>query len=187
MYDILEASNLSCHCLKCGLPNLSSSYYNTTSCTSISQNSFSSLEEITSAGVPNATSSPIHRPILNNQIPTNTEPCKSPNLFKSNRPLKIVNVNFRSIKNKKPDLDILLDSLQPDIIIGTETWLDSSVSSSEYFSPKNYIVYRNDRHPKQKRTKSWWSVDCGDQSNPIVLLARFPYKLRNGLGRTDHQ
>ena len=96
----------------------------------------------------NATSSPIHRPILNNQTPTNTELCKSLNLFKSNRPLKIVNINLRSIKNKKPDLDILLDSLQQDI--GTETWFDSSVSSSEYFSPKNYTLYRNDRTPNKK-------------------------------------
>ena len=70
--------------------------------------------------------------MLNNQTATNTKPEKSPKQFKSNRPLKILNINFRSIKNKKPDLDILLDSVQPDIIIGTETWLDPSVTSSEF-------------------------------------------------------
>ena len=136
--------------IKSEIPSLSSSYYNTTSGTSVSQNSFSSLEELTSPGVPNATSSPIHRHILNNQTPTTTEPCKSHNLFKSNCPLKIVNIKFRSIKNRKPDLDILLDRLQPDIIIRTETWLDSSVPSSEYFSPENNTVFRNDRPPNKK-------------------------------------
>ena len=166
MYDILgEASQLSWHCLKCGLPNLSTSYFKETSCSSISQNSFSSLaclEEIVSPGAPNAASSPIHRPMLNNQTATNTKPEKKK--FKSNRPLKILNINFRSIKNKKPDLDILLDSVQPDIIIGTETWLDPSVNSSEFFSPDNFTVYRNDR-PQNKRGQSHGGVLIAINSN----------------------
>ena len=147
-------------CLKCGLPNLSTSYFNETSCSSISQNSFSSLaclEEIVSPGAPNAASSPNHRPMLKNQTATNTKPEKSPKQFKSNRPLKILNINFRSIKNKKPDLDILLDSVQLDIIIGTETWLDPSVNSSEFFSLDNFTVYRNDR-PQNKRGQSHGGV-----------------------------
>ena len=88
--------------------------------------------------------------VLNSPNATNTKPDKSPKQFKSNRPLKIININFRSIKNKKPDLDFLIDSVQPDIIIGTETWLDPSVNSSEYFSPDIYTVYRNDRPPNKK-------------------------------------
>ena len=62
-----------------------------------------------------------------------------------NRPLKIISLNFQSIKNKKPELDLLLDTTKPDIIIGTETWLDPSITSSEYF-PAN----RWDRPPNSK-------------------------------------
>ena len=169
MYDILgEASHLSWHCLKCGLPNLSSSYFNETYSLN-SHNSFSSLscseEEIISPGAPNAASSPIHRPIpSNDQTTTNTKPDKNPKQFKSNRPLKIININFRSIKNKKPELDFLIDSIQPDIIIGTETWLDPSVNSSEYFSPESFTVYRNDRAPN-KRGQSHGGVLIAINSN----------------------
>jgi hypothetical protein len=42
-----------------------------------------------------------------------------------------VNINFQSIKNKKPELDILLDTTKPDVIIGTETWLDPTIYSYE--------------------------------------------------------
>ena len=67
-----------------------------------------------------------------------------------NRPLRIISLNFQSIKNKKPELDLLLDTTKPDIIIGTETWLDSSISSSEYFPASRCTVYRRDRPPNSK-------------------------------------
>jgi hypothetical protein len=66
------------------------------------------------------------------------------------QPLKAICLNFQSIKNKKPQLDIILDSLNPDIIIGTETWLDPSISSSEYFDPGHFTVFRKDRPPNSK-------------------------------------
>jgi hypothetical protein len=42
-------------------------------------------------------------------------------------------MNFQSLKNKKPDLLEIIDSVKPDIIMGTETWLDSNTSSYDYF------------------------------------------------------
>ncbi|CAC5418869.1 unnamed protein product [Mytilus coruscus] len=50
----------------------------------------------------------------------------------------------------KPEVDILIDTTQPDIIIGTETWLDSKTSSYEYFSKDQYTVFRKDRPPNKK-------------------------------------
>jgi hypothetical protein len=53
-------------------------------------------------------------------------------------------INFQSIKNKVPDLHALIDSAQPHVIIGTETWLTKEMHSSEFF-PNEYEVYRRDR------------------------------------------
>ena len=64
--------------------------------------------------------------------------------------IKIININFQSICNKKPDLLEIINSVKPDIIIGTETWLDKSIPSTDY-SPNNmYNIYRNDRTPNTK-------------------------------------
>jgi hypothetical protein len=39
-----------------------------------------------------------------------------------------------------PDLHALIDSAQPHVIIGTETWLTKDMHSSEFF-PNEYEVY----------------------------------------------
>lgn len=55
-----------------------------------------------------------------------------------------MNVNFQSIKAKQCRLKNLIESAQSDINIGTETWLNASITDSEIF-PSNYNVYRKDR------------------------------------------
>ena len=60
--------------------------------------------------------------------------------------LRILNINFRSIKKKGKQLEAIIDTTKPDIIIGTETWLDSNIHSSEIIP--NYLgfnVHRRDR------------------------------------------
>ena len=66
-------------------------------------------------------------------------------------PLKIVNINFQSIKSKLCRLSNVIDSIKPDIIIGTETWLDKDIKDSE-ICPKGYILHRRDRNSKNHRT-----------------------------------
>jgi hypothetical protein len=56
----------------------------------------------------------------------------------------MLNLNFQSIKNKKAETLNIIDSYNPEIIIGTETWLNDSVHNSEIFPP-NYNIYRRDR------------------------------------------
>ena len=63
---------------------------------------------------------------------------------KLDKSLRSLTVNFQSIRNKKAELLNLIQSSNPDIIFGTETWLKPSEFSSEFF-PQNYVVYRKDR------------------------------------------
>ena len=58
--------------------------------------------------------------------------------------LRTLTINFQSIKNKVPDLHALIDSAQPHVIIGTETWLTKDMHSPDFF-PNEYEVYRRDR------------------------------------------
>ena len=60
--------------------------------------------------------------------------------------LRILNINFQSLRKKGKQLEAVIDSTKPDIILGTETWLDPSVHSSEIISNHlGYNVYRRDR------------------------------------------
>ena len=61
------------------------------------------------------------------------------------RVLKTLVIYFCSIWNKVADVVVCIGKYILDIIIGTETHLDSSVNSSEQF-PSNYSVIRKDRH-----------------------------------------
>lgn len=149
----MDSSNISWHCLKCGLPNFSSSF-SLTDPISLSDNSFSILS-CDSPGPPFATSSP--KPVSTNLTQNTSSNLGTSNIKHNsqktkniNRPLKIISLNFQSLKNKKPEIDMLIDSTNPDIIIGTETWLDPAVSSYEFFSANHFTVYRKDRPPNKK-------------------------------------
>jgi hypothetical protein len=46
---------------------------------------------------------------------------------------------------------------KPDIILGTETWLDKDTSSYEFFPSELFNVYRSDRKPN-KNNQSYGGV-----------------------------
>ena len=58
--------------------------------------------------------------------------------------MRVLTVNFQSSKNKQEEMVNLIDSADPTIIIGTETWLNSSIHNTEIF-PSAYDVIRKDR------------------------------------------
>ncbi|CAC5416947.1 unnamed protein product [Mytilus coruscus] len=59
----------------------------------------------------------------------------------------MLTVNFQSIKSKQGLIKNLVESTKPDIVLGTETWIDSYVKDNQIFPP-NYNIYRNDRNMK---------------------------------------
>ena len=60
-----------------------------------------------------------------------------------NLPLRVLNINFQSIKRKQHIVNNIIESSKPDIVIGTETWLKPNINNNEVF-PENYNIYRKD-------------------------------------------
>lgn len=137
MYSCMDSSNISWECVQCGMPNFSSSIFDISSIETSNQYSQLSNSSVCSPGVPKATSSPVKTHYKHKNL-------KKPTI------IKVLNINFQSIKNKKPELDEILSSVTPDIILGTETWLNTETSSYEYFPSDDYTVYRKDRPPNEK-------------------------------------
>ena len=125
-------------CLRCGLPNFSSAFFDISRLDQA--NRFSSLQDeslnssnISSPGNPLASSSPIN-------------PRKKQKQINRSTPLRIITVNCESLRSqaKQALFNNMIENTKPDIIIGTETWLDNSIPSSEIF-PDNFTVFRKDR------------------------------------------
>ena len=134
----LNLGDASWHCLNCALPNVTAFLDSTVD---VHETRFDSLRDI-------STSESLESSVNFHPSPTK---CSSPKKRTTNttkrhhrKPVKINIINFQSINNKKADLLNLIESDKPDVIAGSETWLNSSVSSSEIF-PQNYNVYRSDR------------------------------------------
>ena len=62
-----------------------------------------------------------------------------------------MNINFQSVVNKVQEFHCLHDTENPDIVIGTESWLSPDMASSEVF-PEGYHSFRADRKSKVKRS-----------------------------------
>ncbi len=119
-------------CCTCGLPNIGSSYFSGNPINL--SNSFESLASLSPSALPSATSSP-SKPQRDCGRPTNN--------------LKVVTVNLNSLisDKKRARFATMVDSVNPDIILGTETKLDSDFNTAELSLP-NYRVFRKDRNKK---------------------------------------
>jgi len=78
---------------------------------------------------------------------------------------------------KVAELGGVITSFNPDIVVGTKTWLSLSVFSSELF-PSNYTVYQKDRnnHSGSVLTVVMFLLLINHQSALIKLLTA-PVKL----------
>ena len=158
-YNLLANCSLSWCCLQCGMPNFTSSFFE--SLLPTHKNSFESLEEIsleheTSVFHPNYTSTPIKKSkSCNKSLNSPNKPVNSPHKPGLNPPSKnktqcsnsILNclvINFQSLFSKKEELRYLIDSYKIDIIIGTETWLGFDILDSE-LPLEEFDIFRHDR------------------------------------------
>ena len=107
VYNALASSSISWQCTACGMPNFSTTLFDSFVIDS-SSNSFEHLSNSNislSPGPPAATSSPIKQSNLHQPGKTATKPKNT----------KILVVNFQSVKNKKAEIGNLIDSSNPNI------------------------------------------------------------------------
>ncbi len=128
--NALGRSDLPWECYKCGLPNFSSTLFDSI----IVDDSDDATSPIscssTSSSYPG---SPLAK----------SSPSKS-NKKESFQNLRLLEINFQSIYSKREEFWSLVDAVKPDVIYGCETWLKPSISQGEIF-PQDYDVYRCDR------------------------------------------
>ena len=99
---------------------------------------FSSPFADCSPGAPQATSSPHTNTTTRLRTPV-----------KDNMKLAIVNCN--SIVNKIQEFQTFLSVTDPDLVMGTESWLKPDITNSEVFPPE-YAVFRRDRKSDTKKS-----------------------------------
>ena len=142
VYKCLNKTNVSWECIQCGMPNFSSSLFDTPISPVTTPNPYSPIQvnspvSVThgSPGPPIAASSP------------NIKVAKKTPLKK---PLRVLNVNCQSVCPKKGEFQNLINNTSPHIVVATETWLtegdhkDGEIGEVNKFS-SDYNIYRKDR------------------------------------------
>ena len=128
-------------CMKCRMPNFSTSLFDTTASLE-THNIFDSYLHCPTLKVqyqlspPNAASFPI--------VQEPKEAKGKATKAALNHPLRILVMNFQSIKNKKTELYTIIDSAKPDIILANESWLTPDIKNSESV-PDSFNAVQKDR------------------------------------------
>jgi hypothetical protein len=63
---------------------------------------------------------------------------------KVGKSLVVLQVNCRSVYNIAIELWNLVDTFNPDVVIGTETWLKEDIRNAEFFRA-DFTTFRNDK------------------------------------------
>ena len=131
-YGKLGQSNTSWHCIVCANANYSTTAFDLfgidDSETEVSKSFNFSIDSCENF-------KPIH-------CSTPTRSCKQDR--HTRRPLRFITVNCCSVVGKTAELHYLAQSIKPDVILGTESWLSSYHHNAEIF-PKGYSIFRKDR------------------------------------------
>ena len=143
-FDILSQSKVSWCCNQCNFPNYSQGLFESLDTLTDTSSTFTYYSEATSSdqsisssiGSPQASSSPKS---------VNPVPDKTPKPKYCPKRLTILNMNCRSVVDKKLELKHLTDQTKPDIIAGTESWLNETHYNNEIFDTETYSIFRKDR------------------------------------------
>lgn len=137
-------ANLSCTwlCPQCGLPNFSDSLLDTSLDSLSSSNYFDPLNGSNSEVSPSQPS-PNYKSNNDNNTSHRDKRNSKQNKTKQ-RKLSCLVINCRSLKNKVADIAAVIDEYKPDIILGNESWLNSTIASSEIF-PDGDTIPKKDR------------------------------------------
>lgn len=149
VYESLANSSVTWVCCQCGMPNFSDSMFSNSDIAL--SNSFSSLSSDTGDDTITSVNDSSRSPPLASSSPKGdkgTPGVKNPTSKRKAKPkrsnVKVLVINFQGIRGKFADIVCCIDLHKPDIIVGTESHIDSSVKDSELFPP-DYQVIRKDR------------------------------------------
>ena len=135
-------------CPRCAIPNFSDSFFDESNLADANLfDSLSDLDTSMEAALENADQPRTSSPKSKNPEPQKTKPMTKSKLKKGK--LKFMTINCDGLKGKQRQqyLASLIDSEQPDIIMGQESKLDNSYTDSEVF-PDGYLVKRKDRNAR---------------------------------------
>jgi len=149
--------NTSWICTGCGIPNFSTTLFETTMADSIAtsiatSNSYSVLSE-TSDDIPsspaatNSTIDSVDSPDTSIGPPQHaSSPARQPHARKpARKQFRVMITNFQSMRAKRQPFWLQLEELDPDIIIGSETWLHPGIHEREVLPCGYHILARRDR------------------------------------------
>ena len=143
VYSALDSPDMSWHCFACGIPQFSSSLFssfsrNDHSRTSTSSSNSSTLSQNTGSPIFDknrmCTSSPIPNPRTKIDCQLATQ-----------QNVNLLIINFQSVLSKADEFAVLIETQDPDIVIGSESWLKKGKHTDAEVLPNSFIIYRNDR------------------------------------------
>ena len=157
-----SVQNTSWICCNCGSPNCSTTIYETFTADSIAtENSYSRLSEDEAhqndpespvlstsshsfSSLDSSIGNPQHKSSPRGPLTSacNTAPVTARPLHDM---LRVLTVNFQSIKAKKTPFWLLLEETNSDIVIGCETWLHLGIYEREVIPNGYHLVARKDR------------------------------------------
>ena len=134
-YNVLQKSNISWIYNNCGIPNFSSSI-------------FESVEVTTSSSFQDISNEDLLMNSDRSEFPLHcSSPLKSAPIKKLDNKLRSVCLNIQSIKSKREAIWNFHDSSNPDILFDCETWVNPNITDNEIL-PENtgYNIFRKDRN-----------------------------------------